>query len=52
MPQVWSSQYRAAETHPIAPMERLMEWIPKAMPADDDLTTLVHGETHTALLCA
>lgn len=41
--QVWSSQYRAAETERIPPMERLMAWLPEALPADD-LTTLVHGD--------
>ena len=41
---VWTKQYRAAETHPIPAMERLIEWLPEALPADDDLTTLVHGD--------
>ena len=42
--KVWTSQYRAAETAPIPAMERLIEWLPEALPADDDLTRLVHGD--------
>ncbi|HXH83956.1 MAG TPA: phosphotransferase family protein [Candidatus Tectomicrobia bacterium] len=39
----WSSQYRASETEHIEAMERLMEWLPATIPADD-ATTLVHGD--------
>ena len=39
----WSSQYRASETERIESMERLMEWLPPRIPADDT-TTLVHGD--------
>jgi aminoglycoside phosphotransferase (APT) family kinase protein len=39
----WSQQYRASETEKIDAMERLMEWLPKHIPASDD-TTLVHGD--------
>ena len=39
----WSQQYRASETEKIEAMERLMEWLPKHIPASDD-TTLVHGD--------
>ena len=42
--KVWTSQYRAAETETIAPMEKLIEWLPDALPVDDDLTRLVHGD--------
>ena len=42
--KVWTSQYRAAETEPMPAMERLLEWLPQALPLDDDLTTLVHGD--------
>ena len=42
--KVWTSQYRAAETDTLAPMERLLAWLPEALPADDDVTTLVHGD--------
>ena len=33
----------AAKTHDIEPMDRLMEWLPKNVPADDT-TTIVHGD--------
>ena len=39
----WSSQYRASETEKIEAMERLIEWLPNNIPADDH-TTLVHGD--------
>jgi aminoglycoside phosphotransferase (APT) family kinase protein len=39
----WTSQYRASETEKIESMERLIEWLPKHIPADDT-TTLVHGD--------
>jgi acyl-CoA dehydrogenase family protein 10 len=42
--KVWTSQYRAAETETISSMERLMEWLPQALPAGDDMTRLVHGD--------
>src|SRR2546425_191058 len=39
----WSQQYRASETEKIEAMERLMEWLPKNIPASAE-TTLVHGD--------
>ena len=42
--KVWTSQYRAAETEELKAMERLISWLPEALPAEDDLTTLVHGD--------
>jgi aminoglycoside phosphotransferase (APT) family kinase protein len=39
----WSKQYRASETEPIAAMERLLEWLPANIPADE-ATCLVHGD--------
>jgi aminoglycoside phosphotransferase (APT) family kinase protein len=39
----WVGQYRASETETIPAMERLIEWLPAHMPADDT-TTLVHGD--------
>ena len=42
--KVWTSQYRAAETHAIEPIEYLASWLPDALPKDDDLTCLVHGD--------
>jgi aminoglycoside phosphotransferase (APT) family kinase protein len=39
----WSKQYRASETEPIEPMDRLIEWLPTCIPPDET-TTLVHGD--------
>ena len=39
----WTRQYRAAETERIEAMERLIEWLPSHLPADDE-TALVHGD--------
>lgn len=39
----WSKQYKAAETDKIEAMDRLMEWLPSAIPSDD-ATSIVHGD--------
>ena len=39
----WSKQYRASETEPIEPMDRLIAWLPTSIPSDET-TTLVHGD--------
>lgn len=39
----WSRQYRASETGEIASMNRLMEWLPENVPADET-TCVVHGD--------
>jgi aminoglycoside phosphotransferase (APT) family kinase protein len=39
----WSRQYRASETEPVDAMDRLMEWLPAHIPADDS-TTIFHGD--------
>ena len=39
----WTQQYRASETETIEAMDRLIEWLPAHVPADDE-TTLVHGD--------
>ncbi|NNL90008.1 MAG: phosphotransferase family protein [Marinicaulis sp.] len=39
----WSKQYKAAETSEIDEMNRLMEWLPGAIP-NEDTTTIVHGD--------
>lgn len=39
----WSGQYRASETETIESMERLIEWLPRHVPAGDE-STLVHGD--------
>ena len=40
----WSSQYRAAETHRIGEMEKLMSWLVTNTPADDGQVSLIHGD--------
>lgn len=39
----WSKQYEASRTSDIAPMEKLMKWLPANIPAGDE-TTLIHGD--------
>ena len=39
----WTQQYRATETDVIAPMEKLLAYLPAHVPADDR-TTLSHGD--------
>jgi aminoglycoside phosphotransferase (APT) family kinase protein len=39
----WSKQYEASRTADIAPMEKLMKWLPANIPAGDE-TTLIHGD--------
>lgn len=39
----WSKQYQASITQPIAAMEKLIEWLPAHIPADDS-TSIVHGD--------
>lgn len=39
----WSKQYRASETEQIESMNRLMDWLPRNIPADES-TTIVHGD--------
>jgi len=39
----WTSQYRASETERFESMERLIEWLPAHLPADDS-TTVAHGD--------
>ena len=40
----WTKQYRASETENLASMERLIEWLPSNLPADDGRVSLVHGD--------
>lgn len=42
--ELWTKQYRAAETERIAPMEALIEWLPAQCPADTQRPALVHGD--------
>jgi len=39
----WSKQYRASETDPIPEMDRLIAWLPGAIPPGDE-TVIVHGD--------
>jgi aminoglycoside phosphotransferase (APT) family kinase protein len=39
----WTKQYRASETERIEAMDRLMGWLPGAIPSGDE-TTIVHGD--------
>ncbi len=42
--ELWTKQYRAAETERIEPMEVLIEWLPANCPADTQHPALVHGD--------
>ena len=39
----WTKQYKASETASLDTMNRLMEWLPATVPADDQ-TSIVHGD--------
>ncbi len=39
----WSRQYRASETEPITAMDRLIEWLPLHLPAEN-APAIVHGD--------
>jgi aminoglycoside phosphotransferase (APT) family kinase protein len=39
----WSKQYAASIIDPIPEMDRLIEWLPKHIPANDE-TTIAHGD--------
>jgi aminoglycoside phosphotransferase (APT) family kinase protein len=39
----WTQQYRASESEKIDAMERLIEWLPQHIPADEQ-TSIVHGD--------
>ena len=40
----WTKQYRASETDKIDAMERLIEWLPENIPADEGETRIIHGD--------
>lgn len=40
----WSRQYEASRTNDIPEMDRLIEWLPSALPDVGDLTTIIHGD--------
>ena len=39
----WSQQYKASETQSIDAMDKLIEWLPEHVPADDS-SSVVHGD--------
>ncbi len=39
----WSKQYQSAETDPIIEMNKLIDWLPTAIP-QDEATSIVHGD--------
>ena len=39
----WTKQYQASIIDPIPEMDRLIEWLPKHIPAEDE-TTIAHGD--------
>jgi len=39
----WSKQYQAGGAEPIPAMDRLIEWLPRHIPPDDE-TSIVHGD--------
>ena len=39
----WSKQYRASATDKIETIDKLMDWLPQTLPADDQ-TSIVHGD--------
>jgi aminoglycoside phosphotransferase (APT) family kinase protein len=41
---VWTRQYRAAQTDALEPMESLIEWLPAHCPVEDGKPSLVHGD--------
>lgn len=40
----WSQQYEATKTADIDEMDKLIAWLPTAMPADDGLGRIAHGD--------
>jgi aminoglycoside phosphotransferase (APT) family kinase protein len=40
----WSQQYELARTDDIAEMDRLIEWLPRAVPNDDGRSGVIHGD--------
>ncbi|KFA94123.1 phosphotransferase family protein [Archangium violaceum] len=40
----WTEQYRASQTGTLPAMEKLMEWLPANVPADDGRVALNHGD--------
>lgn len=40
----WSQQYQQSQTGTIAAMDKLIEWLPTAVPEDDGRSSIIHGD--------
>lgn len=40
----WSQQYQQSQTRSIDAMDKLIEWLPKAVPEDDGRSSIIHGD--------
>ena len=40
----WTRQYEASRTVDLSDMDRLIEWLPGAVPNDGDRSTIIHGD--------
>lgn len=40
----WSRQYQTTQTRTIKAMDKLVEWLPNSVPADDGQVSLIHGD--------
>lgn len=40
----WSRQYEASRTRDIPEMDRLIAWLPDAIPSTEERTTIIHGD--------
>lgn len=40
----WSRQYDASRTRDLPEMDRLIDWLPGAIPQSDETTTIIHGD--------
>ena len=40
----WTRQYQASQTGPVPAMTALIDWLAQALPPDDGMRTLVHGD--------
>ena len=40
----WSRQYDASRTRNIPEMDRLIDWLPSAIPVTEERTTIIHGD--------
>lgn len=40
----WSQQYESSKTEDIDELERLIAWLPGAVPDDDGLSSIIHGD--------